>query len=256
MECQQAVAEAAVVLLHGSAGSSALWKGIRDQLAPLHEIFAPDLIGYGESAPWRKNRALTLRDEARRVAALIPCCEDLHLVGYSYGGAVAMALAAEDPVRVRSLTLIEPVLFFALNEGGEHEALGTLKDVQARFDAGVALGEREGAMREFIDFWTGEGAWLRLPRPHRVAALTAADKISLDWRACFAFEPPVSFLRSMAKRTLLIRGDRSPPPMIRLVDALHRLMPGSNLAVIQGGDHLLPLRRKHDVAELVKAQLR
>lgn len=250
---QAQVNRGVVVLLHGSAGSSALWKGMATRLAPAYDIVAPDLIGYGEAEPWPKERALLLEDEARRVEGFIPCCDgDFHLVGYSYGGAVALALALREPPRIMSLTLVEPVIFGALKRWGDTDAFGALKGVQARFSEGLSAGgDPEIAMQDFIDFWTGKGAWARLPAKHRQAALSRAQKVRLDWEVSFAFDPSPYELSTLAKRTLLVRGDQSPGPMIRLVEALHSLMPGSELRVIRGANHLAPLTHEPELLQLI-----
>lgn len=241
-----------VVLLHGSAGSSALWKAFRERLVLAYDVVAPDLIGYGDANKWPEGRGLSLDDEVGRIEGRIPCCEGgFHLVGYSYGGAVALALALSQPARIKSLTLVEPVLFSALEQAGETEAFAALRHVQARFAAGLTSGDVHRAMQGFIDFWTGDGAWSRMPEKHQQAALSMASKIRLDWEACFAFHPFPEDLRTIAPRTALVRGDRSPQPMVRLVDALHRLMPGSELNVVSGANHLLPITHQADLADVL-----
>jgi pimeloyl-ACP methyl ester carboxylesterase len=57
-------AKDAVVLLHGSAGTSALWRGLKERLAPVYDVITPDLIGYGQAEPWLEQRQLLLEDEA------------------------------------------------------------------------------------------------------------------------------------------------------------------------------------------------
>src|SRR5688572_15591131 len=187
-----------VVLLHGSAGSSALWKAFRERLAPAY-VVAPDLIGYGDAIKWPEGPGLSLDDEVGRIEGRIPCCEGgFHLLGYSYGGAVALAFALSQPVRIKSLTLVEPVLFSALELAGEAEAFAALRHVQAKFVAGLTSGDVHRAMQEFIDFWTGDGSWSRMPEQHQQAALSMASKIRLDWEACFGFRPSPEELRTIA----------------------------------------------------------
>jgi pimeloyl-ACP methyl ester carboxylesterase len=40
----------AVLLLHGSAGTSTIWRRIEATLQPLYRVITPDLIGYGGAA--------------------------------------------------------------------------------------------------------------------------------------------------------------------------------------------------------------
>ena len=44
--------------------------------------------------------------------------EGIDLVGWSYGGAIALDVALDDPGRVRTLTLIEPAAFWILRGAG------------------------------------------------------------------------------------------------------------------------------------------
>jgi pimeloyl-ACP methyl ester carboxylesterase len=246
----------ALVLLHGSASTGALWRGMRERLGSAYDVFAPDLIGYGAAPGWPDHRGLTLSDEVARVESILPCCDgDFHAVGYSYGGAVALALALAAPRRIKSLTLIEPVFFAALGRAGEGRALGVLQEIRDRFSSGLRSGRREEAMRDFIDFWSGSGAWARFPGNYRDATLAAADTIRLDWEACFAFDPPAEALAALGPRTLLVRGDRSPEPMIRLVDSLYTLMPGCERTIVPGATHLLPITHDAQIASALVGHL-
>lgn len=104
-----------VVFVHG--GEEAGGVGAFAQQFPLAQSFTlilPDLPGHGQSpAQGRKN--------ADRDALLVG---DLlhggaHLVGHSYGGAVALRVAAQRSEWVHSLTLVEPATFDIAIEDAE-----------------------------------------------------------------------------------------------------------------------------------------
>ena len=245
-----------VLLLHGSAGSGALWRRAAQALGPLYCCLTPDLIGYGKSAPWPKGVELTLGDESNALKPLLACCaETYHLVGYSYGGVVALQMALADPRRIRTLTLIEPVFFNALRYTGETDAFLQFAQLSATYEMALQSDNAESALRPFIDFWTGSGSWDRLPSATRAEMLKAADKIALDWRASFAFQPSRQQLAMLGSRTLLIRGTQSPGPMLQLVDALHALIPGSMRTVIDGASHLLPLTHGDTMTSTILSHL-
>jgi pimeloyl-ACP methyl ester carboxylesterase len=82
-----------------------------------------------------------------------------------------------------------------------------------------------------------------------------AGKIALEWEAVFAFAPPPQSLAPLGPRTLLVRGDQSPPPMLELVDALHGLMPGSARAVLAGANHLLPSTHTPELTKAILSHL-
>ena len=98
-----------VVLLHGFPQDSTAF----DRLSPaLHtaglRTLAPDQRGYCPSARPRGRRAYRLREAVDDVLALIydAGLRSAHVVGHDWGGAVAWALGAWHPDRVRSLTAL------------------------------------------------------------------------------------------------------------------------------------------------------
>ena len=246
-----------VVLLHGSASNSALWRHTKGALQSRYRCIAPDLIGYGSSAAWPQQAAFGLDAELRAIEPLLQCCADtLHLVGHSYGGVLALHLALADPERVQSLTLIEPVFFAALKYAGDWSAYFEFCRVRDEFVTALARGDREAAMRRFVDFWMGNDAWVGLSADARASMRKAADKLVLDWQASFAADPGRSRLSALAVRTLLVRGSDSPRPMRSLVDALHAIMPGSGRTVVEGANHLLPLTHASVLTRAILSNLR
>jgi pimeloyl-ACP methyl ester carboxylesterase len=245
-----------VVLLHGSAGSGALWRHTKSALQPLYRCIAPDLIGYGTSAPWPTDASFDLDAELRALEPLLQCCAStFHLVGYSYGGVLALHLALENPLRVHSLTLIEPVFFAALKYAGDWTSYFQFCHLRDEFVSTLAQGDRELAMRRFLDFWMGNDAWTRLSTETRVNMLKAADKIVLDWQASFAADPGRARLSTLAVRTMLVRGSDSPRPMCSLVEALNAIMPGSERIVMEGANHLLPLTHASALTSAILSSL-
>jgi pimeloyl-ACP methyl ester carboxylesterase len=245
-----------VVLLHGSAGTGALWRPTKSALKPFYRCIAPDLIGYGTSAAWPTHASFDLDAELRPIEPLLQCCAStFHLVGYSYGGVLALHLALANPLRVHSLTLIEPVFFSALKYAGDWTSYFHFCRVRDEFMSTLAQGDREAAMNRFIDFWMGDDAWTRLSADARVNMLKAADKIVLDWQASFAADPGRACLSALAVRTMLVRGSDSPRPMCSLVDALHAMMPGSERIVVEGANHLLPLTHASALTSAILSNL-
>ena len=104
--------KACVVALHCSLGSGRQWKALADELGRSHRFFAPDISGYGANG-CALDLPLTLAEEIRAIRGTLNDAEGpIHLVGHSYGGAIAFKIATRSPFahRLRSLTLIEPVL--------------------------------------------------------------------------------------------------------------------------------------------------
>lgn len=100
-----------VVLVHGLGGAATNWLEVMGPLSELGDVVAPDLLGFGETAPPRPN-APRPRNNARFVATLIHALDrgPVVLVGNSMGGLVATLVAAEHPGLVSNLVLLCPAL--------------------------------------------------------------------------------------------------------------------------------------------------
>ncbi|MGW5704782.1 alpha/beta fold hydrolase [Amycolatopsis japonica] len=102
-----------IVLLPGRAGTAVMWEPNLKALLGHGEVYAVDLIG----EPGRSEQTVPIRDGADQAAWLSTVLAELdlpsvHLIGYSFGGWLAANLAVRAPERLRSLTVIDPVLTF------------------------------------------------------------------------------------------------------------------------------------------------
>lgn len=102
-----------VLLIHGLAGWAENWREVMPAISATgRRAIAVDLPGFGESARPRSARYFDV--ERPFYAPLVFSLLDelgvgrAHLVGHSFGGAVAYTAAVWRPDRVRSLTLIAP----------------------------------------------------------------------------------------------------------------------------------------------------
>ena len=97
---------ATVVLLHGSPGGRFDFAGLTERLARDRCVIAPDLPGFGDST--RDVPDYSVQAHAAYLEAFLAALRErrVHVVGFSMGGGVAIALAARHPERVASLTLL------------------------------------------------------------------------------------------------------------------------------------------------------
>jgi pimeloyl-ACP methyl ester carboxylesterase len=111
--CVQPRGEGATVLLiHGFGTSSFTWRHIMRPLAARLRVLAPDLLGVG--CPARPRRAdYSLEAHVERLEALLNemAIEGARVVGHSFGGSMALLLAARHPHRVSRLALLAPAAF-------------------------------------------------------------------------------------------------------------------------------------------------
>jgi len=97
-----------VVFIHGAPGSSRDYKEylLDEELCSQFNMMAADRPGYGFSEYGLV--VTSIQEQARRVAAGIP--DNSIIVGHSYGGPVAAAIAMYHPEKVRELLLLAPAV--------------------------------------------------------------------------------------------------------------------------------------------------
>ena len=247
-----------VVLVHSSACSSSQWDKLIADLGDGYRVLAPDLHGYGQSDFWSGRGPLTLSDEAALVEHVISLCDQpVHLVGHSYGGAVALKVSRSAGEAIKSLTLIEPVALHLLRNS-DPNGIGSfteLRTVADRVTSGVATGDYQGAMAHFVDYWNGPGAWSGLSERKQSALAKAAPKVALDFWAITSEPACLEDYRQVDLPTLLVCGDRSPLPTRRITAVLGGALPGALVQVVGGAGHMLPLSHPERVNPLIVEHL-
>lgn len=250
-----------VVLLHCSGGSGNQWRGVADALleGPLaagpgnrgHRLIMPDLRGYGASDGWSGRGPMRLADEAALVRALADeAGEPVHLVGHSYGGAVALMAALHAPDAVCSLTLIEPVAFFLLRSGSasDHALFVEIAGVADRIAKGVLSGEYRAALQHFVDYWSGPGTWASMTPEAHDALVRRIGAIALNFATTTGERTPLEAVEKLKVPTLLLHGSRTRPVARRIVERLTWTLPNATLREIEGAGHMLPLTHPTPVA--------
>jgi pyruvate dehydrogenase E2 component (dihydrolipoamide acetyltransferase) len=97
-----------VLLIHGYGGDRNSWLFLQEPLAARHRVYALDLPGHGTSSKDVGTGSVAMFAEVVLGVLDAIGAERAHLVGHSLGGSVAVAVAARDPRRISSLTLIAP----------------------------------------------------------------------------------------------------------------------------------------------------
>lgn len=241
-----------IVLLHSSLASKSQWTPLVLRLAGRYRPVAVDLAGYGDhalpSAP-----SFTLDDEVRLAAAYVDRVAGrhgrVHVVGHSYGGAVALRYAQQFRARIASLTVFEPVAFGMLDAADP--ALATFARCVDVVERAIADHRYHDATAAFVDFWSGDGSYRALPLPVQSHLARRIVKVPLDYRAARAAPLPAD-CRSLDVPVLVLAGTRSPAVSQRIVAALSRSLRGGRTAWVDGG-HLAPISHPTRVNALIEA---
>jgi pimeloyl-ACP methyl ester carboxylesterase len=224
------------VLVHGSLVDRTTWDAVRPGLAQSLTVLVYDRRGHGEStgAP----RTHPVRDDAGDLAALLESIDlyPVHVIAHSYGGAVALRLAADRPEMVRSLALHEPPFVGLLGDdpATAPEAERLLAGTRA-IQALARAGKPEAAAHEIVNAFSSEqGAWERLRPEVQRALVRHVDRWTEELADPEATQPDRVLLTDLLIPVLLTTGERSPPFVqrvsrllaARLHNALLRTLPG------------------------------
>jgi 2-hydroxymuconate-semialdehyde hydrolase len=251
-----------VLLLHGLATSSALWRDVARDLGHGRLVLAPDLVGLGRSErPAGPGRLGPGRlGPGGQAAALLGLLDALGhsrvvVVGHEVGGAVAVALAARAPERVAALALLGSPLHTDVLPLRWHLPF-LLPGAPAALSA---AGGRVPALTRLLLAGPLDAGGLppqgvlphadRLRGPGAVAALSAAVRavdpaaVESDWRLVAASPPPLLLLWGSDDRVLSAAYGRR----------LAAEVPDAVWVPVAGGGHLLPEQCPERVAEEVAA---
>jgi pimeloyl-ACP methyl ester carboxylesterase len=242
-----------IVFLHCSSASSGAWVPVMNQLGRHYRVLAPDLLGYGRSAPWPRDMPLASDGELGVLEALLDVAgRPVHLVGHSYGGTVALSAARRFSRRVASLTLIEPVAFHLLRSADEPDGWREITALAERHLALVGEGRDAAAAETFVTYWTGPKAWQQMPDSARDGAIRSAAKVAAEWLLMFAAEDDLDEVAGIEAPTLLVSGGRTRTPARRVVEILRQALPHARHHEIADAGHMSPLTHPAYIADAIQ----
>jgi pimeloyl-ACP methyl ester carboxylesterase len=238
-----------VVLLHSSGASSRQWDALVAGLRTDYAVHAVDLHGHGRQPGWRGDAPLSLDDEAALVLPWLERAGGAHLIGHSYGAAVALQVAAAWPSLVRRVAVFEPVLFGLLAVHDPHS-----QGAREAFELGALLASMVDdqpalAAERFVDYWSGPSAWKRLPPPAQQAVIARMPAVVPHFDALFREAWAPTQLARLNMPMLFLAGDRSTAAALRIALLLRTLLPAATHELLPGVGHLAPMTHPTAVNE-------
>lgn len=244
-----------VLALHCSLAHGGAWSGVAAALPEL-QVTAPDLPGHGQSAepvtPQEGHATATAMAIAlaERIAGGTP----IDIFGHSYGATVALRLALARPDLVRSLVLIEPVLFALARDWPGYQAFCAQ---QQQLEQQIVL-EPEAAATAFNGAWGAGTPFADLaPRQRdymlaRMKHVVGQNPVLIDDGAGMTVP---GALEALSPPVLLLEGSASPEVVDVIQGQLAARLPQARRVVVQGANHMLPISHATVVADQIRTHL-
>lgn len=249
---------APVVCLHSSAAGGRQWRRLVADGGEGRTWHTPDLYGHGSRPDWPELMPSQLAVEANGVLAGLPFAADqgFHLVGHSYGGAVALQIALQQPGRALSLTLYEPVAFGVLPALGPAEpAWQEIRDVAATLAAALDRGDDFAAARGFCAYWQGRDVWLDMDFAQQMRVAEAMPTVRRHFEALFAAQWSDRQLDRLRMPVQLICGSATRASARRVAQCLAVRLPLVELRMLEGAGHMAPMTEAARVNAVVLESL-
>lgn len=238
-----------VLAVHGLTGHGRRWQTLADGHLADIAVLAPDLIGHGRSswdAPW------TIEANVAALAALLDAenAGPVMVVGHSFGGAVALALAEARPDLVTRVVLLDP----AVGLDGHR-----MRQIADEMFASPDYPDRAEARAEKVN-----GSWGEVPEDDLERELDehliALPNGRVGWR--ISVPATMSYWSELTRPTArpavpvtLLRATRTQPPYVTddLISALQET-PGFELVDVDC-DHMVAQALPAETAAVIRARL-
>lgn len=235
------------VCLHASNSSSKQWRSLASLLEGHVRTVMPDMVGYGAARPYRSRKRFTIREEVDSILAQVQAQTGkdngpLHLVGHSYGGATALQIALMYPERVASLTVYEPAQFLLLFQDGLASAEATeILDVWRRARRlSRSIFTRSAAAKLFIEYWSGEGVWKRIPRARQRKFARLMPKVIAEFDAILSAGVSVDDFKKLNIPVRLMCGTKTRATASKVFGILADSLPNVEVIEVDGAAHMAP----------------
>lgn len=244
-----------VLAIHGLTGHGRRWEHLATRHLSDVAVAAPDLLGHGRSpwkAPW------TIDANADALASVLPASADppepVVVVGHSFGGAIALHLAAVRPELVAGLVLLDPAA--GLDGGWMAEIADSMLASPDYTDRAEASTEKSSGSWGDVD-----ETQLRAELDEHLIGLPNGRvgwRISVPAMMSYWSElaRPIS-LPDKGTRTILVRATRTSPPYVSeaLLSGLRERLGDKFDLVDLDCDHMVGQAKPAETAAIIRRLL-
>lgn len=241
---------AALVLVHGSWGDHHNWDAVVPALAQTFRVCTYDRRGHSQSE--RLPTQGSIEEDVADLAACITAngLAPVHVIGNSFGAAIALKLAAAQPHLFASLIVHEPPLIGMI---GDHPMFPAIRQGIGAVLTTLKAGDAEAGARQFVETVAlGPGMWEKLPLNQRQTfifnAPTWVDEMNepesamtVDLVRLALFKHPV----------LLSEGGQSPPFFGVILGKVATALPHAQHHLYRSAGHVPHLTHADEFVKVV-----
>lgn len=255
---KSAIAKPTVIALHASGGSSAQWNALAESLQGDFRVLAPDLYGHGNVPAWLGAPSDILAADTARVASLAADAGGrVHLVGHSYGGAVALRTALHRPELVDSVVVYEPAaLRLLFDHNAKARAAAEIAEVSLGIRHALNGGDLERAAQRFVDYWAGGERWAQLASAPRAAIARRMPVVSAHFISLIHAGVRLRDYAKIDRPVLYLAGRDTRVSARRITELLRYALPDVEVEMMSGMGHLGPITHTNVVADRIAAFVR
>lgn len=235
---------APVVFVHGATLDYRAWEGQREAVAQRYRYIALTQRYFGTNAWPDGGEKYSLATHADDLAAFIRALNPgpVHVVGWSYGGAISLALIVQHPELVKSLFLFEPGLTTFITDPTDAKVVGDdRQELVAPAAVASKAGDTAAAVRLFTDGVLSQpGAFDKLPPTVRSMLLDNARTVPLHLGAPAFPQISCDQLGQIRVPVAIAKGELTRSCFRIPADTANRCIPGSRRIVIPKGRHNAP----------------
>ena len=246
---------APIVLIHGSGPgvtAYANWRLVLPELGKDFRVIAPDMVGFGfTDRP--EGVEYGLRTWVDQTVGLLDSLglERVSLVGNSFGGAIALRIAAEQPDRVDKLVLMGSMgVSFPITAG-----LDRVWGYTPSFENMRAVLDVFAYSREIVNDELAEVRYRGSIEPgfqESFGAMFPADESGSRQRWVEAMTTPEEQIRALPHRTLVVHGREDQVIPVQNSYTLEHLLDNADLSVFSHCGHWSMIERTADFNRLVR----